>query len=82
MLVPASLWDRIRARGDVVASPAPEHVEDLKFRLCLVASGEITVVQDSTHELEDIAEAYRVETGDKLGNVVVRPRADTQEAST
>jgi len=73
VLAVASLWDTIRARGNVVAGPAPERVEDFDLLLGLVAAGELRVVHDRTFDLEDIVDAYRrVDSGRKRGNVVVR----------
>ena len=66
--------DTVRARGNVVAGPAPERVEDFEFLLRLVADGAITVVIDRIYDLRDIAEAHhRVDSGRKIGNIVVRP---------
>ena len=74
LLVVASLGDTIRARGNVVAGSAPERVEDFDLLLRLVANGVVTVVHDQTYDLDDIVEAHRrVDTGHKVGNVVVRP---------
>lgn len=74
LLAVANLGEMIRARGNVVAGSAPERVEDFDFLLQLVADGEITVVHDQTYDLDDIADAHRrVDSGHKLGNVVVRP---------
>ncbi len=73
LLVVAGLGDTLRARGNVVAGPAPERVEDFEFLLHLVAEGEISVVIDQVYALQDIAEAHRrVDSGHKVGNVVVR----------
>ncbi len=74
LLVVASLGQTIRARGDVVAGAAPERVADFEFLLRLVARDEITVVLDQAHDLDGIVEAHRrVDTGHKVGNIVVRP---------
>ena len=73
VLAVASLGDAIRARGNVVAGSAPERLADCDFLLQLVATNEIRVVHDQSFDLGGIAEAYRrVESGHKLGNVVVR----------
>ena len=77
VLAVAGLRETIRARGDVVAGPAPEQVEDYEFLLGLVASGALTVVHDSSFGLDGIVDAYRrVDTGHKRGNVIVRPCGD------
>ncbi|MFJ6632563.1 NAD(P)-dependent alcohol dehydrogenase [Streptomyces sp. NPDC091376] len=74
LLAVAGLGDTVRARGNVVAGPAPERIEDFKFLLGLVADGAITVVIDQIHDLRDIAEAHRrVDSGRKVGNIIVRP---------
>jgi len=74
LLAVASLGETVRARGPVVAGSSPERAEDFAFLLDLVADGTMTVVLDHTDALADIAEAYRrVDTGHKVGNVVVRP---------
>jgi NADPH:quinone reductase-like Zn-dependent oxidoreductase len=74
LLAVAGLLETVRARGDVVAGSAPERVEDFELLLELAAAGEITVVIDQVHDLGDIVEAHRrVDSGHKVGNVVVRP---------
>lgn len=74
MLAVASLGETIRARGNVVAGSAPERVDDFDFLLDLVATGTISVVHDETFDLSGIAAAHRrVDSGRKIGNVVVRP---------
>lgn len=73
-LAAASLWDNIRAHGNVAAGSAPERVEDMRLLLDLVARGGITVVHDSVYDLEHIVDAYRrVDSGHKHGNVIVHP---------
>jgi len=74
VLAVASLWDYIRAHGNVVAGSAPERVSDIEFLLDLVARGDLTVVHDGSYELEHIVDAYRrVDSGHKRGNVIVHP---------
>jgi NADPH:quinone reductase-like Zn-dependent oxidoreductase len=74
VLAVASLGDTIRARGNVVAGSAPERVEDFDHLLQLLAVGDLTVVHDRTFGLDDIVEAHRrVDSGHKVGNIVVRP---------
>jgi NADPH:quinone reductase-like Zn-dependent oxidoreductase len=73
-LVAASLGETLRARGDVVAGPSSERAESFALLLQLLADGEITVVHDRAFALDDIAGAYRrVDTGHKVGNVLVHP---------
>jgi len=74
VLAVAGLGETIRARGHVVAGPAPERVEHMEHLLGLVAGGELKVVHDSTYSLDEIVEAYRrVDGGHKRGNIVVQP---------
>lgn len=73
-LVVAGLGETVRARGNIVAGPAAERAADFAYLLGLVAAKELTVVLDRTLDLADIVEAYRhVDSGRKVGNVVVRP---------
>jgi NADPH:quinone reductase-like Zn-dependent oxidoreductase len=74
VLAVAGLWDTVRARGGVVAGAAPERVEDFEALLGLVAQGGLTVVIDEVLDLGQIAAAYRrVDSGRKVGNILVRP---------
>jgi NADPH:quinone reductase-like Zn-dependent oxidoreductase len=74
VLAVAGLGDTIRARGNVVAGSARERVDDFDHLLSLLAAGELTVVHDQRFTLEDIVEAHRrVDSGHKVGNIVVRP---------
>lgn len=75
LLLPvASLWDTLRARGTVVAGSAPERAADFEYLLGLVVDGALTVVIDEVLDLAQIATAYRrVDSGRKVGNVLVRP---------
>lgn len=73
LLAVADLADTLRARGNVKAGPAPERPEDYAFLLKLVADGELTAVIDQVVDLDDIVAAHqRVDSGRKVGNVVVR----------
>jgi NADPH:quinone reductase-like Zn-dependent oxidoreductase len=83
LLVVADLGETIRARGNVKAGPAPERVADFNLLLQLAARGELTVVLDQIHGLDDIADAHRrVDTGHKVGNVIVRPGRAKAAGST
>jgi NADPH:quinone reductase-like Zn-dependent oxidoreductase len=74
LLAVATLADELRARGNVVAGTAPERVADFEFLLQLAARGELKVVHDATFALSDIVAAHRrVDTGHKVGNVIVKP---------
>lgn len=73
-LAVASLWQLLRAHGDVAAGSSPERPEDIRVLLDLVADGELTVVHDRSYDLDHMVDAYRrVDTGHKVGNVIVHP---------
>jgi NADPH:quinone reductase-like Zn-dependent oxidoreductase len=73
LLVVAGLADTIRARGDVKAGPSGERAEDFAHLVDLVADGSLTVVVDEVHDLDDVVAAHRrVDTGHKVGNVLIR----------
>lgn len=77
LVVVSSLGTQLRARGRVKAGGAPERAEDFAHLLQLVERGDLTVVVEAVHDLDDIADAYRrVDSGRKVGNVVVRPRSE------
>ncbi|MGK0618258.1 zinc-binding dehydrogenase [Meiothermus cerbereus] len=79
LLVLATLWQMLLAPWEsavsgkkVVAGPASERVEDLRFLAKLAQEGSLKPVIDRRYTLEQIAEAHRyVETGRKRGSVVV-----------
>ena len=72
LLVAAGLVDTVRARGDVVAGPAPERTEEMSRLLGMVADGSLEVVFDDVVPLASIVEAYRrVDSGRKVGNLVL-----------
>lgn len=74
LLVAAGLGDTVRARGNVKAGPFKERAADFALLLGLVADGELTVPIDRVYDLDDIVKAHhRVDTGHKVGNVIVRP---------
>jgi NADPH:quinone reductase-like Zn-dependent oxidoreductase len=74
LLVAAGLGDILRARGNVKAGPSKERAADFALLLELVAGGELTVAIDRVYDLDEIVEAHRrVDTGHKVGNVLVRP---------
>lgn len=75
-LIAAGLRDTILARGPIVTGTSGEQPETISELLALVAAGELVVVHDAAFDLDDIAEAYRrVDTGHKVGNVIVHPTA-------
>jgi NADPH:quinone reductase-like Zn-dependent oxidoreductase len=74
LLAVGTLWETVRARGDVVAGPAAERAEDTDLLVRLVADGELVVVIERAFDLDDIVDAHRlVDGGRKVGNVVVHP---------
>lgn len=74
LLAVADLWDTVRARGDVAAGPASERAEDVEHLLGLAADGHLRAVVECVYDLDQIAEAHRrVDTGHKVGNVLVHP---------
>lgn len=74
LLVAAGLADTLRARGNVKAGPSKERAAEFALLLELVAEGTLTVVIDRVYDLDGIVEAHRrVDTGHKVGNVLVRP---------
>nr|WP_233613416.1 NAD(P)-dependent alcohol dehydrogenase [Leucobacter edaphi] len=75
-LAVADLWNTIRARGRVIASPSQESPGDMARLLALVAEGRLDPVARTLGGLETIVEAYRmIDSGRKVGNIVVRPWA-------
>jgi NADPH:quinone reductase-like Zn-dependent oxidoreductase len=78
LLAVAGLGETLRAslrpRGPVRAGPAPERAEDFALLLDLVAKGELEVVLENVLPLTEIVAAHRrVDSGHKVGNLVVRP---------
>ncbi|MDT0185196.1 NAD(P)-dependent alcohol dehydrogenase [Microbacterium sp. ARD31] len=74
LLAVADLGQTVRARGDVVAGPSPEEPEHFARLLDLVGSGDLRVVVSRTLPLAEVVEAHRVvDTGRKVGNVVLTP---------
>lgn len=75
LLVAADLWGTVTARGNVRAGVAGEDVADMTALLDLVADGSLQVPMDRALPLDDIVEAHRrVDSGRKVGNIVVRPQ--------
>jgi NADPH:quinone reductase-like Zn-dependent oxidoreductase len=81
-LVAADLWQTVGARGQVRAGVAAERVEDIAALLDLVAAGSLEVVLDEPLGMSDIVEAHRrVDSGRKVGNLIVRPQVGGDPAS-
>lgn len=74
-LAAADLWATLCARGRVKAGVAPERAADFAYLLGLVDDGRLRVVHDPTVGIaDDIASAHRrVDSGHKVGNIVIRP---------
>lgn len=76
ILAVASLADTLRARGRVIAGSAPERAEDLALLLRLAAEGLLDPVTETVGGLAAVQEAHRrVDSGRKVGNLVVAPGA-------
>jgi NADPH:quinone reductase-like Zn-dependent oxidoreductase len=74
LLAAATLAETVVPRRRVKAGPAPARPEDVAFLLERVAKGELTVVVDEVVGLDGIVAAYRrVDSGRKVGNLLVRP---------
>lgn len=74
LLAAANLWENLQARGNVKTGMAPERVQDFDFLLDLAARGELKVVLDQVSGLDGIVAAHaKVDSGRKVGNVIVRP---------
>jgi len=74
LLAVAGLGDLLTARGPVKAGPASENPANLATVLQLTADGVLDPLIESAHPLDGIADAYRrVDSGRKVGNIVVRP---------
>lgn len=82
-LAVADLGTTLRARGDMIAGSAPERPEAMARLLTWVAAGDLRVVVDGAYALDDIVAAHRrVDTGRKVGNVIVQAAADQSTRGT
>jgi NADPH:quinone reductase-like Zn-dependent oxidoreductase len=76
LLIVASLGQILIPRGWVKAGPAAESRELMETVLSLTADGVLDPLIEASLPLSRIAEAYaRVDSGRKVGNIVVRPGA-------
>lgn len=74
LLAVADLWQTITSRGNVRSGSAPERPADWSLLLDLVAAGTLRVVVDRTVPLDDVVAAHaRVDSGHKVGNLIVHP---------
>jgi NADPH:quinone reductase-like Zn-dependent oxidoreductase len=74
LLAVADLGETLRARGNVKAGPATERPDDARELLDLVAAGALRVVIDRVVPLDEVVAAHaRVDSGRKVGNLVLHP---------
>ncbi|WP_291037827.1 NAD(P)-dependent alcohol dehydrogenase [Herbiconiux sp.] len=74
LLAVADLGQTLRSVGRVKSGPAPEKPEVFAELLELVDRGLLEVVVESVHPLDDIVAAHRrVDSGRKVGNILVHP---------
>ncbi len=76
VLAVANLWDTARPGGRVLTGPIQESASDVAHLLGLLEAGRLDPVTQSLGGLDAIVAAYElVDSGRKVGNVVVQPWA-------
>src|SRR5690606_8634603 len=81
LLAVAGLGETIAARGNVKAGPASERPEHLARVLQLAADRVLDPLIEASYALEAGAAAYaRIDSGRKVGNIVLHPHATAQAA--
>lgn len=83
-VIVGSLVDLARSRGRIIGGSAPENATTVADVLDLLAGGELDPVVEVVGGLDAVVDAYRVvDTGHKVGNLVVTPhRASPSEDTT
>ena len=82
ILAVAGLADTVLSRGQVRAGVSSEDPADFAWLLDRIAAGELRAVVDRTLPLSRIVEAHRlVDSGRKVGNLVLTPQAPDQQSS-
>ncbi len=75
LLAVAGLWDTVRPLRRVKTGTSPESPVNFEYLLALAAAGHLRAVTEELGGLDDVVTAYRrVDSGRKVGNVVLRPR--------
>lgn len=70
-------WICLMSKKKIIAGPAAERAEDLRFLAKLAEAGKYMPVIDRRYPFEQIAEAHRhVDSGRKTGNVIIKFEQD------